>query len=365
MSIKIGVLLPHSKEYPNIGKDYMNGLKLALSEDECQFIVGGIGLGNDTKLVIGTIQKFIHQDDVSITTGILGHHGQNEIIDFVESMGEKMIYSDLGATRPTHNAKNGIYCNSLDLYQSVNHLANYFADNSINQIGMITSYYDAGYGFIEAMAEVFEQSETTNFAGHFITPLVPRENEAELMKDFVDKLNPGAIVGIYNGLYAKEHATFLVENNINQDIPYYTTQFTVGPNLLTEYSNVFQGTRVVSSWFPDLETLENIEFKKLYFEKYQKPVSDISLLGYENGLLIQEILLNTNLHNAPIGPRGSLEINLETSRTCFPHYLSELQLEKDELSQKKVAEWKANNARIKISPNNQERAGWHNAYLCY
>jgi branched-chain amino acid transport system substrate-binding protein len=365
MSIKIGVLLPHSKENPSIGKDFVNGLKLALYEDEYRFIVAGIGLGNDQKLIVDTLQKFIHQEEVVITTGLLGHYAQNEITDFMENVGERMVYSDLGATRPNIRAKKGVYCNSFDLFQSVNHLANYFVEHSLNQVAMITSYYDCGYGFVESMGEVFEQSGTANFAGHFITPLVPRENEAQLMKDFVNYTNPQAIFGIYNGIYAKENAAYLAQNKINKLFPYYTTQFAVGEAILKENSAVFEGTKVISSWFPDLDNIENITFKKLYFEKYQNPVSEFSLLGYENGLIIKEMLKENKTDNPPIGPRGALRLHPETNRTSFPHFLSEIHIENDVITQKTLEVRGNEKSKIQIGAFEIEKSGWHNAYLCY
>lgn len=365
-SKKIGVLLPQSKEFPTMGKEFINGLKLSLFQNDYNFIVEGIGFGNNTEQITNSIQKLINQEDVDITTGILGHKGLTTILDFVEGMEEPFLYSDFGATKPLDlsNRKN-IYCNSLDLYKATSLLGQYFLNNNLLNIGTSTCYYESGYGFLEAIQNSIYKNKKGQFSGHFITPLHPRENEADLMKEFVSATNPDALFAFHNGIYAKEHASYLQNNEINKSTPLYTLPFTIDNKILQQFPKIFDQTRCVSSWFTNSKNEENQNFTSLYKERYNKTPSIFSVLGYENGLLIKNFLGNiNNFSNAEIiGPRGPLNVNKTTNRTDIKQLLWELS-------------WDGNTYKIKCLEeldyqmaidflNSDQDNGWHNAYLCH
>jgi len=290
---KIGVFLPHSKQHPTLSKDFINGLRLALPYDDFKLCIEGIGFGNNPEQVINIAQKFVNQEQVDLTTGILGHRGLEDILDYFTNTEETILYSDLcGSTPLDLSEKTGVYCNSLGLYEAAYSLGEYFINKGYKNISTSTCYYDAGYSFTQAMEEAFDKNNTTNFAGHFITPLNPRANEAELMHQFINETNPDAIFGFHNGIYAEEHASYLKQNKANQNIPLYTLPFSVSNKVLAKFPEIFNGTFTVSSWNTRLNTKENKGFIKLYQEKYTKTPNVFSVLGFENGLLIKDFITN-------------------------------------------------------------------------
>jgi len=370
---KIGVLLPYSKAYPKMGKDFMNGLNLIFSRrEDIQLNVEGIGIGNDPKGIINSCQKLINQESVDIITGLLGHWGISEICDFVEGMDETMIYSDLGATIPLSlKNRKGIYCNSLELSKSIAELGGYFVKNGIKDIATSTCYYEAGYDFIEAMERGIHLSTDTEFAGHFITPLHPRENEADLMAKFVEDTNPDVIFGFHNSIYAQEHASYLKKNSVHKSIPMYTTPFSVEENIWTEHGDLLDGIQCVSSWFPELETPQNSTFIELYKKEFGKPPSIFALLGYENGLLIDRFFVNSNSKTTKLtdlkGPRGKLTINHETNRTEFPNYLWMLKSNGESYRRERREMLESNEItkNMFVDKSYNKSDGWQNAYLCH
>jgi branched-chain amino acid transport system substrate-binding protein len=363
---KIGVLLPQSKAYPSIAKDFMNGLKLSLDESyECK--IEGIGLGNDQKIVINAIQKLSSQETVDLSTGLIGHYNTNEVLDFIEGLEETFIYSDLGANRPISlEGKKYITCNSLDLYQMTTALGQYLTDKTMNRIGMSSCYYDVGYGFIEAMEQALKRSQNGEFVGHFITPHHPRENEAELMHLFTEQSKPDAIFGFHNGIFAEEYATFLAQSKVYENTPLYLSPFSIGDQILEKNPVIFDGSHCISSWFPNLATQENTLFVEKYMLKYKKTPSFFSLLGYENGCLIHNHFNKKEAKGEMVaaGPRGNLKVDPITNRTIFPYYLWKLNAVGDTY-EKKLQEILA---PIDINTNEEpydSASGWMNAYLCH
>ncbi|WP_044401932.1 ABC transporter substrate-binding protein [Lacinutrix sp. Hel_I_90] len=364
---KIGVLLPQSKEYPTMGKEFMNGLKLTLPNADYSLVVEGIGFGNDPEHIINAIQKFVNQEDVHLTTGLMGHKGLDDILDFIEGIEEPFIYSDFGATCPLDLSKReNIYCNSLNLYDATRTLGKYFLDNGIFNIGTSTCYYESGYGFIEAMENALEKDKAGKFSGHFITPLHPRDNESELMSQFVSETKPDALFAFHNGIYAEEHATFLSENKINSQTPLYTLPFSVDDKILAKFPEIFNNTKCISSWFIDLETKENKKFIQEYQQKYNKTPSVFSVLGYENGLLIYNYLKNKNAFSSEsiIGPRGELNNAIhKNNRTVVKQYLWNLNWVNNTYKFDCLEELKQTIAIDYLSK--KEGNGWHNSYLCH
>lgn len=363
---KIGVLLPHSNAYPRMSKDFMNGLQLS-STEKVEFKVAGIGFANDATEIINAIQKLINQEDIDLLTGLVGHNNLNEILNFVQGMELPFIFADLGAKCPLDiGARKNIWCNSLDLYSATQNLGNYFVQKGIHKIGISTSYYDAGYDFTFAMETVMQKNPTLQFAGHFITPLQPRENESQLMRQFFDQVHPDVIFGFHNGVFAQEHALFLEKSELTKKTPIYVTPFSINENPSSETKNTFDQQFCISPWYPELDTPENKSFQEAYVEKYNSGANFIALLGFENALLIQDFF-NKGLDSnaiASIGPRGSMHIDETYNRTLFNHYLWQFVAKENGYQKILVETFEIKDQHLE---NNTQisRSGWENAYLCH
>lgn len=351
-----------------MGKEFLNGLRLtSSSNNDIDFKIEGIGLANNPEVVINSIQKLVNQEDVQILTGIVGHNGFSEVLDFVEEIEENFIFSDFGANAPLDiTERKGIWCNSFDLYQSANLLGKYFSDKGINNIGISTSYYDAGYGFVEAIEKATNENNSSKITGHFISPLHPRENEGDILSKFTTDSNLDAIFAFHNGVFAKEHASFLKENNLTKKTPFYSLPFSIDKKVLDDYPHVFNNTFCASSWMSSLKTKENEIFVKKYKEIYNTEPSIFALLGYENGILINNFFINNGslVKNDFVGPRGTINVDSISNRTTNTHYLWKLKYEDGNYTSLLVQE-----LNYKYSDNlykdNKEQGGWHNAYLCH
>ncbi|SNR17117.1 ABC transporter substrate-binding protein [Tenacibaculum jejuense] len=365
---KIGVLLPSSKAYPKLSKEFIAGLTLNLPKD-FEIKVEGIGFGENKEVIKNAIQKLVYQENISILTGILGHKDLDDICEFVSNLDEVMIFSNLGASTPLNlNKWSNIYCNSFQLNKSTYLLGNLFTEEKFEKIGISTCYNDAGYAFHRILETAFKKEEKLEFAGHFITPLYPRKNEAELMLSFIKEAKPDAIFCSHNGVFAQEHADFLRQNKVtSKDIPMYMNPFSIDEKVLQKSPKIFDGVKCVSSWFPELNNKENKSFTKNYLNKFDNKPSIFSLLGFENSILIQDFLkdsLNSDINLK--GPRGLLKFNRDTSRTDFDHYLWNLNYENDNykisLEKKLNQDKKSDNHFFAMLP---KVSGWSNAYLCH
>ncbi|MDP5199885.1 ABC transporter substrate-binding protein [Flavobacterium sp. DG2-3] len=372
--IKIGVLIPKSKQYPSLDKDFIRGLKL--NNLKVNFFIENIGVGADEKLIIDKIQKLNFQEEVSIIIGFLGHHNMSEVYKYASNNDILLIAADLGATTPYQtSALKGIYINSLGLNESCYHLGQYFT-NKQYQIATSTSFYDSGYGLLHALEYAFK--EKIHFTGHYITPFMPRENEASYMDQIINVQQPNAVFAFYSGLYAEENADFLKENKLTQKYPFYVTPFFINDKILDEYKNNPHELYVVSSWMQN--DTDTTDFTSRYNDTYDENPSIFSILGYENGLTLKNILLNTanlktsslieEMHKLDIeGPRGNIKFDKDTNRTIFNHYIYQLNLDSSNNTSFKKIETLINNGDFVKAfaslPKPDNIGGWDNAYLCH
>jgi branched-chain amino acid transport system substrate-binding protein len=372
--VKIGILIPKSQQYPSLDKDFIRGLKL--NNLNVKFFVESIGVGADEKLIIDKIQKLNFQEDVSIIIGFMGHCNMSEVYNYASNNDILFLAADLGATTPYQTSEyEGIFINSLGLTDSCYSLGQYFT-NKKYQIASSTSFYDSGYGLLAALEYAFK--EKNQFTGHYITPFMPRENEALHMDHTINTQQPNAVFAFYSGLYAEENATFLKQNKLTQKYPFYVTPFFINDKILEEYKNNPSELYVVSSWMQNDTTSTN--FTSLYKEVYNDIPSFFSVLGYENGLILKNILLNADslktsslieeMYKLDIdGPRGNIRFDTTTNRTLFNHYIYQLNLDSfNTISFRKIETLLNDGGFIKAFASLTKPdhiGGWDNAYLCH
>ncbi|URM35966.1 ABC transporter substrate-binding protein [Flavobacterium anhuiense] len=372
--IKIGILIPKSQQYPSLDRDFIRGLKL--NNLNVKFFVESIGIGADDKLIIDKIQKLNFQEDVSIIIGFLGHHNTSDIYKYASNNNILLLVADLGATTPYQTSEHkSIFINSLGLTDSCYYLGQYFS-NKKYQIATSTSFYDSGYGLLSALEYAFK--DQNQFTGHYITPFMPREDEAVHMDHTINAQQPNAVFAFYSGLYSDENADFLKQNKLTQKYPFYVTPFFVNDKILEEYKNDPHELYVVSSWMQS--EADSTDFTSRYKEVYDENPSFFSVLGYENGLILKNLLLNAKslktsslieeIYKLDIeGPRGNIKFDKDNNRTLFNHYIYQLNLDSfNNISFKKIETLTNDGNFIKAFtslPKPDHIGGWDNAYLCH
>jgi branched-chain amino acid transport system substrate-binding protein len=374
--IKIGVLLPQSKQYTTLDRDFVRGIRL--NDLNANLHIENIGIGSDEQIIIEKIQKLSLQEEISLFIGFFGHHNIQQVYQYASDNGIILIASDLGATLPVGSPKyDGVFINSFSMIESAHFLGKYFSENNYKNISSASSFYDAGYSFLAAIESSFVNN--TNFAGHYITPLHPRENEAEIMEDIISACKPDAVFSFFSGLYAKENTLLLSKNKITTKYPFFMSPFSLDNGFIEDYKNNPHDIHIVTSWIEN-KTQQSKDFRIKYQVKYNDIPSIFSLLGYEIGLLFKtlfEEVKNKTLTSYKIeienlsinGPRGVIQFDKETNRSFFDHHIYKMNLNADGNIIPEIIESFSNNGSfIKSVIKNQKNAtpnGWHNAYLCH
>lgn len=377
MKLKIGILLVHSNVYPTIGRDFVDGLELALDNAPYEIIVEGIGLGADMDQITASVQKLVNQHRVHVLTGLLGHHLIENLVALVDNLGVPMVYSDLGAKLPIGaKPKPHIFCNSFNMCHSSFLAGKYLAEQGLRKVAYSSCFYEVGYGFTQA----FEQGlygAGGEFTGHFITPHTPRENEADMMEQFMGDAKPDAIYAQYSGIFAQEHATFITQNKVALQYPMFASHFAVEDKVLAQFPGIFDQTCFVTSWQPEDENPANQQFIEAYNEQYDRVPTAFSLLGFENGKALALVIGSVQKQTASElrrafetvrfeSPRGEFNFHPDTHRTSMNQALWRIEATKEAYTKQRMAQFD-NQHGLTLEWINKDGAlpgGWYNAYLC-
>lgn len=371
--MKIGILLPQSKQYPSLDRDFMRGMKL--NDLNVKFFIESIGIGADEKIIIEKMQKLSLQEDISIFIGFLGHRNIQSVYDYASNHNLFLLATDMGSTLPyALPKKQGVYINSFGIAESSYHLGAYFASQNYKNIATSSSYYDSGYGINQAIEMALYQNDS-QFSGHYITPLNPRENEADCMQETLAPLKPDAIFAFHSGIYAEEHASYLTKNKLTQYYPFYFTYFSISDKIKEENREALQNTMIVSSWSDSLRSKKNLSFVEKHKAIFHQAPNIFGLLGYETGMILENLLKDNDsipsleqlidkMEEALEGPRGKIQFHPETNRTSFDNYIFKITDDGIQIETvlKNDGQFIQN---IMSDQRPQSMGGWHNAYLCH
>lgn len=363
--MKIGVLIPQSKSYATIGKDFILGLKL--HESDHSFVIEGIGIGNDAGMTLDKMEKLSFQEDVDIIVGLVGDYHLASLYEKANALELPCLFARLGAF-PDLNVTGNKYAMTISygICESLSSVGKWFTKEGYSNIATSSNFNDIGYGFVEALEKSI-YAEGGTFAGHFTTPLNPRPNEKELLEEFYKTVESDAVCQLYNGFFAEEHVGYLESFSEKVETPMVFTPFALNDTQLVRVSKVASDINMVASWLPVALTGVVSEFDANYFAKNEKYPSVTAVLGYECGQAIDEILSNRSklLAGETIemsGPRGN---GTWTEELKFEN---DFHIWKAESSDDKVVMKKRTSLaeeKDTAAPFEGQENGWHNAYLCY
>ena len=131
-------------------------------------------------------------------------------------------------------------------------------------------------------------------------------------------------------------------------------------------------------WHAELENNANKEFMDSYLQQTKRAATVFSLLGWETGLIIQQVFLPSLEHDSDgaeiagklaggkiNSPRGEMKLDPETNYFIAPVYKCSVPQHSGKRSidciENPENEWKA----FEEIPSEGVSSGWTNTYLCY
>lgn len=307
--------------FPTLAKDFLNGLKLAISDNspeiDPEFVIEGIGNASDDSIV-QKAEKLLLQEDVDITISFCSIFFLNQLRNVFDSYKKPLIFVDLGGNLiKKEHLSDYVLHSSLNLCQSA-YAAGVYAANTFGKKGAIaSSFYDGGYQMSESFVKGFK-----NMGGEIVYyHVAPMDYKSESYEKMIEGLQTSQADFVFTLFSFKEGEkvfTVLAESGLNGSLPILCLALLTDE---TAHQKDYRLKKVLSlaSWSFDDERPEMKEFLSAYSSEYKQDPNLFSLLGYESGLATSRAMKFGDSEIGPIGkilkgrtinsPRGEITYN--------------------------------------------------------
>jgi branched-chain amino acid transport system substrate-binding protein len=382
--MNIGVLYPRSNAHPGISLDFMDAMKISLKQqalhDQVHLFSESIGFGGTEKEVYEKAEKLLVIDGADILIAYIDLKVTDLLEPLLFASGKLMIIVNPGANYPANwiPQPNILYLtlqHSFLCWLSGKQAA--LAKNA--KAAMVTSFYDCGYLHTAAITKSFMRqggSIMYNYVNN------QRYDDAFDIKQLTAFLSSSRetdrLLCVLDALPAN-----LFYQRLNTYTGAAGLQLYVSPMMLEEKALKDMGTGFTfsidgySPWLPLVKNEANHDFMDHYAQTKRTP-SVFSLLGWETGMILQQVLLHGSDHLAEgiqlakqlaeikiNGPRGELQLDEQTNYFLAPLYKCSTRQNPAQLDIEMIShpgmEWRA----FVEEPTEGLVSGWTNTYLCY
>lgn len=385
--MNIGVLFPRSNVYPLMGAEFMEGLKAIIGIEklnDIKFIPESIGFGGSEKEVYTKAEKLLMIDDVDVLVGFIDEKILVLLKPLIMASSKLFIVVNAGANHPVNwipQANIITLCLQHSFLCAVNG-----SDAANNEAGNVpaavaSSFYDCGYLHLSAMVREF-QSSGGKIAFNYINnqPASEKFNIIQLVEFLTANSDTQTLLCVFDTKPAAGFYTLVNELDTAEQLQLFVSPMMLEKNAFAEmpsggFNFPVQG---YMPWHVDAPNENNKHYVGYFRQQLKKEPGIFSLLGWETGIVITEILaLNNDNYrdgNQVVetlkgkvlkSPRGSLQLDAVTNyflspairitlpaRSMHPEFEYAVNLEN---------EWE----EFIETEIEGHVSGWTNTYLCY
>lgn len=325
MISRIGVLLPRSTEYPSIGFDILDGLRIhlrMLGMNDVSIFTENIGFGENPEATHAAAEKLVMNNDVDMLIVYATSLNAEQLYSFADSSGKPILFIDAGMEHFELPAHKGCYHLTLQGTQASSLLGEMAAKKYKKAI-FAASFLDGGYRGNWFMNESAIKGGI-EIGGHYVSMYREEDFSLANLEELKSKTQGDVVLASFTSYLA----VFLLKHLKNASEPLKATPFYCSAFLAEEMileSTPFPGVDMttVVPWSRTIESSQNQIFMDAVMKEKKKAASIFHLLGWEAALVVQQIrnegeasLLNSSLNS----PRGTLRFHPDTHSAYAPLY---------------------------------------------
>ncbi len=380
--MKVGIMYAQSKEYPNLMMDFIGAIKISLQDyigtKKIEPVYESIGMGGEGKVIVEKAEKLLLIDEVNLIVAFMDFPFVEKLQPIFAKSGKLLIIVNTGANYPfSWKPLPNVICLCLH-YSFCCWLTGKLAvNNQSNKAVVASSFYDCGYSHLGSITQSF-----LNAGGEIAFNYINKQQKSEdyTVDELTDFLASNTsiknILCVFNSYSGK-----LFLNKIYSFKNHFPLNLFVSPmmfdNEFIENPATLNGINIAgyTSWL-EKDFYSTPSFVDKFTEKFNRPATSISLLGYELGLMLITIFqhkIDANDSAAIIElfasksfftPRGELYFDVETNFFVPPvqkvGLTDELKIENINIDQL-ISQW---HEFVENTPPTSY-SGWLNTYLCY
>jgi ABC-type branched-subunit amino acid transport system substrate-binding protein len=383
--MKIGILYPRSKAHPGITADFVDGIKATLqhqlNDQKIQLISESISFGGEEKEVYEKAEKLLLLEGADVLVAFIDLRILEIIKPLLFASGKLVMVINPGANYPENWVPQPNIVNLTLQHGFLCWLTGKMAAQANKKnAATATTFYDCGYLHTAAMVKGFV-NEGGNITYNYVNNQRYDDSfEIKPLTDFLSKdKTTDCLLCVFDSfpasLFYSRLNTYEEAGNLNLFVSPMMLEQAALENTAEGFKFSFNG---YLPWHAAIETNANRVFMDGYQQQAKRVATVFSLLGWETGLILQEVFLRCNenysdgteiagkLAAATINsPRGEMRLDTETNYFIAPVYACAVDKSKGNRSiikrENKESEWKA----FTEIPTEGVSSGWTNTYLCY
>ena len=323
--IRIGVLLPESRIYPDLGKNWLAGARLALKRADkgaCRRIVLiPQSTGFTTGATARRIKVFL-EDGVKLVTGMISPGLAVGLQDHFTENRAFLLMSSLGANVSTPAIDSPfIFRHTLNTWQAAWSLGNWAARTLGRRAMIISSFYESGFDSLRAFSLGFEGGK-----GRILESIVTDKPIAE--RDLLESAlcniryrRPDVVYAAYCGPAASDFFRAYDEAGLTGKVALLGTGMLTDEYFLGARCRAALDIRTGFAWSREMHSPGSISFAAAFRRPTGRTADPFALLGYETVLLILNALKSrgANPQNAKAFTRAlsRVEVHSPRGRLCM------------------------------------------------
>lgn len=338
--LKLGVLLPYSKVYQQLGEDITSGMVLYFEGAGSK--AGGRSITMiredeeiDPQVALRKGRKLIEGDNVDIIAGLVASPSALALRDLVHSSKTPLVIANAGANAVTRARRSPyIFRVSFSNWQTCYPIGKWFFENVARSCLAGASDYAAGHEDINAFKESYLAA-----GGKVVAEVYPPLNNTDYGPYIsqMQKAKPEAVFVFFAGSDAARFVTQAAQYGLLKDARLAGPGFLVEEDVLPAQGRDALGAYSSLHWALTLQTPENIAFTRAYRERWRRDATVYAMQGYDTARVIVEALNATggDTTNKPrliealaavkfVSPRGPIFFDPETHNVVQAMYVRQV-----------------------------------------
>jgi len=290
--IRLGLMLPYSGTYAQLGTAIENGLRMAL--DEGRGRLGGreveffkVDDESEPSKATDNANRLITRDKVDVLIGSVHSGVAMGMLKVARESGTLMIIPNAGAdaaTGPLCTAN--VFRTSFSNWQPVHPLGRVMFEKGHRKAVFITWKYAAGEESLTSFKEGFTAAGGTVVKELFL-PFPNVEFQALLTE--IASIKPDAVACFFAGGGAVKFVKDYAAAGLKDKIPLYGSGF-LTEGVLAAQGDAAEGLMTTLHYADSLDTPRNKAFRNAYAKMFKAEPDVYAVQGYDTGLLLRQAL---------------------------------------------------------------------------
>jgi branched-chain amino acid transport system substrate-binding protein len=332
-ALRIGVLVPASAGYPQLGPELLAGLRLAFEQTGQSAVLVPQDVGLGVGLVAGAAERLLLEERADLLVAMVNPDVAATLDPLLAERRAVLLNAVTGANVARRDDVSPyVFSHALSSWQASWALGGWAARTLGRRAAVAMSLYDSGFDAHYAFRLGFEEAGGKVLLTHVTHLPLDAPDPAGLVAPLTAQ-RVDFVYAAYCGQPAVEFVQAYARAGLAGRLPLVGGAFLTDEQLLPAQGPAALGIRTAAPWSGELQLAENQRFVADYQARAGALPSAFALLGYETGRLIAGAMaaagnpraLRDALASARLdGPRGAVVMNGRTLSTTGPLYLREV-----------------------------------------